>query len=123
MMPEEEKGKLVKFNPEQMAISSNSKVDERENILAIINSKIQESDTPEEAAKWTLIRREAIAQNQGIAEVEKENTLARREQIANVSLRVSALVLGTALILLSHQWIGGFLAAAGVYAVAKDFVM
>jgi hypothetical protein len=48
---------------------------------------------------------------------------ANRRTYIDALLQITALLAGTALILLGHEWVGGFVAGAGLYRVAKEFVV
>jgi hypothetical protein len=54
----------------------------------------------------------------------QQNALrARRRDLIDVGLQAASLFTGSAMVFLGHEWIGGFIAAAGIYRIAKEFVL
>jgi hypothetical protein len=91
--------------------------------LEVADQQLAEVKGPQDAIVWTRIRGEI--QRQELERVEADRA-ARRDRstgLLDFTREMIFLGAGVALIVTGHAWIGGFLAAAAAYPMAKDFVM
>jgi hypothetical protein len=98
--------------------------------VEIAADRLSTAHSPDEAILAVIIMGEVKRQDLQIAEFrlgvrqfEERTAFDRRQQCIDAGLRLSALLLGGGLVLLEHAWVGGFVMAAGLYAIAKDFVL
>ena len=91
--------------------------------LEIADQRLAEAKSPEEIVLWTTVRGEIQRQDLQRADAEHAERRDRATRLLDFSRQLVFLGAGVGLIVTGHAWIGGFLAAAAAYPMAKDFVM
>ena len=91
--------------------------------IAIAERRLLEAKSLEEAIVWTQIRGEIQKQDRLQQEFQHSEKRSRQREILDLVRQFAFLGAGIGLIVTGHGWIGGFLAAAAAYPMAKEFVM
>jgi hypothetical protein len=91
--------------------------------VAIAERRLLEAKSLEEAIVWTQIRGEIQKQDRLQQEFQHSEKRSRQREILDLIRQLAFLGAGIGLIVGGHSWIGGFLAAAAAYPMAKEFVM
>jgi hypothetical protein len=121
---------LVEGHPSMVANKSLSMTESLSAGLRIADERLSQAATPDETLLATRIRAEVLRQNLDVEryflnlrQLEERAVIKRRQQIFDAGLRLGALITGVTLAVLGNSWLGGFVMAAGLYSIARDFVL
>lgn len=102
----------------------------RASSISVADELIRRATTPEQALIAARVRAELLRQDREqmdyrlkIWRAERSSVRLARRDYFDALLQITSLSIGTFLIMSSHEWIGGFVAAAGIYRIAKEFVL